>query len=114
LLFALEELNFKEDTMMNERARTTQWGKRLIIFASLILCLGMGPTPAIAGVDTTGNNFTMTDIIGGLPVDGTNDIHFTWDGTLKTSVSVTGQVPNVTLSSACIFSGSGVSSFTTQ
>ncbi len=60
----------------------------------------MGQIQSFADVDTTGNNFTMTDITGGLPVDGANDVHFTWDGTLKTEVALSGQVANATLSAS--------------
>ena len=63
-----------------------------------------GPGCGGVGVDTTNNNFTMLDETGGL-LGGTNDVHFTWDGTLKTSVSTTGQVSNATLTSTTPFLG---------
>ncbi len=55
-------------------------------------------------VDTTLNNFTMINGSNTI-TGGTNDVHFTWDGTLKTSVAVSGQVPNATISSSCPFFG---------
>ncbi len=98
-------MNKRENMVMNKRAKTAQLGKLLIIFASLILCLGMGTTQALAAsVSTTNNNFTMIDATG-LTFGGTNDETFTWDGTLKTSVAVFGQVSNATLSQACAFFG---------
>jgi len=36
---------------------------------------------------------------------GTNDVSFAWDGTMKTSVAVSGQVTNATISSSCPFFG---------
>jgi hypothetical protein len=55
-------------------------------------------------VDTTNNNFTMIDPVG-TTFGGTNDVHFTWNGTLKTSVAASGQVSNATISSTCPFFG---------
>lgn len=52
---------------------------------------------------TTGNNFTMVSATDGL-TGGTNDVTFTWDKTLRTSV-VTDGTWNATLSSPTAFSG---------
>ncbi|MCK9420581.1 MAG: hypothetical protein M0R70_14510 [Nitrospirae bacterium] len=89
---------------MNNRTRTARWGKRLVIIASLALCVGMGTTQALAAVDTTSNNFTMIAPDGGI-TGGTNDVYFTWDGTKLTSVTPSGQVPNATISSETPFFG---------
>ncbi|RRQ21451.1 hypothetical protein D6C00_05525 [Thiohalobacter thiocyanaticus] len=51
---------------------------------------------------TTGNNFTMLDGTGSA-VGGTNDVEFTWDGTLNTSVATA--VENATISSSQPFFG---------
>ncbi len=83
---------------------TRKW---LIVFASLILCVGIGATQALAAaVNTANNNFTMIDA-GGNTFGGTNDVSFTWDGTLKTAVAASGQVSNATIASAtpCLFFG---------
>ncbi len=64
--------------------------------------------PFGAPVDTINNNLTVVDTsldAGGSTLGGTNDVHFTWDGTRKTSVAVSGQVSNATLSSSCLFFG---------
>jgi hypothetical protein len=53
-------------------------------------------------VDTGNNNFTMIDGTGAT-FGGTNDVRFTWDGTRKTSVAVSGQISNASLSSPCNF-----------
>jgi hypothetical protein len=102
-------VNKREDMVMNKIAKnTTLWGKWFVIFASLFLCVGMGATQALAdvAVDSSNNNFTMIDPSGGL-TGGTNDVTFTWDGTLKTSVAASGQVPNASILSAgpCPFFG---------
>jgi len=98
-------VNKREDMVMNEIAKnTTLWGKWFIFFASLILCVGMGATQALAAADTTLNNFTMRSPTGSA-VGGTNDVHFTWDGTTKTSVAAAGQVSNATITSSCPFQG---------
>jgi len=69
------------------------------------ICSGTAvPGCGAGGVDTANNNFTMLDPTGGLS-GGTNDVHFTWDGTMKTSVDVSGQVSNATLDSPCPFFG---------
>ena len=88
---------------MNKIARGTQWGRWPVILVSFVL-FGMGSTLAIAAVDTTNNNFTMLDAAGSF-IGGTNDVHFTWDGTTKTSVDASGQVSNATISSICVFFG---------
>ncbi len=53
--------------------------------------------PGCSPVHSTGNNVTVnfTKSIFG----GTNDVTFDWDGTLKTSVDVSGQTPNASLTS---------------
>ncbi len=62
------------------------------------------PTNACSTVDTTNNNFTMNQP-DGTAFGGSNDVHFTWDGTRKTSVAASGQVSNATLASTCSFFG---------
>lgn len=59
---------------------------------------------AIPGVDTDNNNFTIVDAGGGT-IAGSNDVHFAWDRTLKTSVAASGQVSNATISTSCLFFG---------
>jgi hypothetical protein len=99
-------VNKREDMVMNKIAKnTTLWGKWLIFFASLILCVGISATQASAqlvSLATTSNNFTMIDGLNNT-FGGTNDVTFTWDGTMKTSVAVSGQVSNATISSPCNF-----------
>ncbi len=77
-----------------------------LLFAFLILCFGVSTAQVFAQVDTTNNNFTMIDATGNT-FGGTNDVHFTWDCTMKTSVAASGQVSNATISSAtpCPFFG---------
>jgi hypothetical protein len=53
-------------------------------------------------IDSRNNNFTMIDGTG-QTFGGTNDVRFTWDGTQKTLVAVSGQVSNASLSSGCAF-----------
>jgi hypothetical protein len=89
---------------MHKRAQTDQWGKWPTLVAVIVLCLTIGTTPALADVNTTGNNFTTLDPNNAL-VGGTNDVHFTWDGTEMTSVAVSGQVSNATISSVTPFFG---------
>ncbi len=92
---------------MNQRNKMTQLGKVLIIVASLVLCLGIGTTQALANlvsVSTSSNNFTMNQP-NGTAFGGTNTVTFTWDGTLKTSVAASGQVSNGTIGSTCAFFG---------
>ncbi len=93
---------------MNTTAKTARWGKWCIIFVSLILCVGLCATQALAAdtpyiIDTLYNNFTWLDPTG-LSVGGTNDVEFQWDGTLKTEVTCP-QMSNATLSSTCPFLG---------
>jgi hypothetical protein len=98
-------VNTRGDIIMNKKSKTPLWGKLLLILASLVLCVGMSTTQALAvSYDSTGNNFTMVAPDATL-TGGTNDVHFTWDGTMKTSVAVSGQVSNATISSTCAFSG---------
>ncbi len=56
----------------------------------------------VTTVSTTGNNFTMLDGTGA-NVGGTNDVIFTWNGTLNTDVATA--VENATLSSVTPFFG---------
>lgn len=74
--------------------------KKTVLSAAVMMALGSGAAHAVT---TTGNNFTM---IGGtgLLTGGTNDVTFTWDGTLKTAV-VTDGTNNATLSSPTPFFG---------
>ncbi|MCK9420458.1 MAG: hypothetical protein M0R70_13895, partial [Nitrospirae bacterium] len=51
-------------------------------------------------LETFNNNLTMLDA-SGVTFGGANDVTFTWDRTMKTSVAVSGQVSNATLSSSC-------------
>ncbi len=71
----------------------------LILFVLLLMAPAAG-----AAVDTINNNFTMIDP-GNNVFAGANDVRFTWDGTLKTSVAVSGQVSNASISSLCSFFG---------
>jgi chitodextrinase len=57
------------------------------------------PMPDIAGVRTN-NNFTILGQQNSVAA-GANDVIFTSDGTLRSSVAVSGQVSNATISSAC-------------
>ncbi len=81
--------------------------KYILLLAFLLLCLGAGATQAFAAapyvpVYSTNNNFTLLDPYG-VAIGGANDVLFTWDGTLKTSVAVSGQVANATIYSNCPF-----------
>jgi chitodextrinase len=61
------------------------------------------PIINIAG-ESANSNCTLLDANGALATGlGANDFIFTSDGTLKTSVAVSGQVSNATLSSTCPF-----------
>lgn len=53
---------------------------------------------------STGNNFTMLDPTGAI-VGGTNDVTFTWDGTLNTTFQDNGAGTNATLASSAPFFG---------
>jgi len=57
-----------------------------------------------AAADSVNNNFTMIDP-GNNAFAGANDVHFSWDGTKKTSVAASGQVSNAKISSTCSFFG---------
>lgn len=83
--------------------KMTKW---FIVFAALVLCVGMGAAQVLAAETcaTGSNNFTMLDPGGNL-VDGSNTVDFSWDGTLKTSVAASGQTSNATLASSCLFFG---------
>jgi hypothetical protein len=74
--------------------------KKTVISTAVLMALSTGAAHAIS---STGNNFTMVGGTGGL-TGGTNDVVFTWDSTLKTSV-VTDGTNNATLSSITPFSG---------
>ena len=68
------------------------------------ICTGGVCAGTAALVCTFNNNFTMQDGGGSTPAfGGTNDVTFAWDGTLKTSVATSGQVPNASLFSPCNF-----------
>ncbi|BCO31797.1 hypothetical protein TspCOW1_19000 [Thiohalobacter sp. COW1] len=69
------------------------------VLAAALCGLAFTATQASA---STGNNFTMLDGTGAV-VGGTNDVEFTWDGTLNTSVATA--APNATLSSDQPFFG---------
>ena len=92
--------------IMNKAGKTTLLGKWFFIFASaLIVCIGMNAMQAfaLAPADTRNNNFTVIAPDGSL-YGGSNDVHFTWNGTLKTSVAASGQIGNASISSNCTFS----------
>ncbi len=106
---------------MNETAKNTLWGKWLVIIALLLFGVGISATLSSAYtythtytpwvcpagkvcVSTTGNNFTMNTPLNGM-VGGTNDIAFAWDGTMKTSVAVSGNVPNAKIHTDTKFYG---------
>jgi hypothetical protein len=92
--------------ILKGRNKIMNTGKWLFVLALLILCIGISATPSLAlvPVRTTGNNFTML-YPNGAVIGGTNDVLFTWDGTLKTAVAASGQVANSSLSSQCPFNG---------
>src|SRR3990172_324136 len=76
-----------------------------MLVATLLLIVGITAQVFAAGpVTSTGANFTMITPANTL-TGGTNDVTVTWNGTLKTSVVVTGQVSNGTISSPCPFFG---------
>lgn len=71
--------------------------KRLALFSATVAVLCTIPVEAAT---TEFNNFTMLDGTGA-PVDGTNDVTFTWDGSLYTSVAAANAgVNNATMASA--------------
>lgn len=55
-------------------------------------------------VNSSGNNFSMVAGGGGVAIGGTNDVKFTWDGTLNDAVA--GAVSNATFTSDEAFFGS--------
>ncbi len=63
------------------------------------VCLG-----GSLGVNSSNNNFTMLDPTGAI-IGGTNDVKFTYNKIPFTSVAVSGQVSNATISSSCPFFG---------
>jgi hypothetical protein len=77
--------------------------KKTVMSAAILMALGSGVASAAYTpvVTTTGNNFTMLTATGG-GQGGTNDVTFTWDGTLKTSID---NVSNATFSSPTPFAG---------
>lgn len=70
------------------------------ILSAILLAAGAG---AVLAGNTTGNNFSMVNAGGG-STGGANDVVFTWDGSLKTSV-VTDGTNNATLTSVTPFFG---------
>lgn len=79
-----------------------QWmGTLVVILTVLCLCLGM--SNPVWAAKSTGNNFTMLSGVGGA-VGGTNDVVFTWDGTLNSDVATA--VVNATITSNEPFFGS--------
>ncbi len=87
--------------MRNTTLHPLREGRLLWLFAILLITF-----TALAGhrnaEASTGNNFTMLDASGG-GVGGTNDVTFTWDGTLNTDVATA--VENATISSPTPFFG---------
>jgi hypothetical protein len=79
--------------------------KKTMLGAALAMAFGAGAAQAAYTpvVTTTGNNFTMVSAANGL-TGGTNDVTFTWDKTLRTSVVTDGSY-NATLASPTAFSG---------
>lgn len=77
--------------------------KKTVMAAAILMAMGSGVASAAYTpvVTTTGNNFTMLTATGGNQ-GGTNDVTFTWDGTLKTASN---GVANATLSSPTAFAG---------
>ncbi|MCK9419487.1 MAG: hypothetical protein M0R70_08940 [Nitrospirae bacterium] len=92
--------------LMNKIAKTPLRGKWLILIASIVLCVGMVTTQALAAVQTSyNNNFTMISA-GGLAITGgMNDVIFKWDGTQRHSVATGSQVSNCAFSSTTRFYG---------
>lgn len=78
--------------------------KKSVMSAAVVLAFSAGAAQAVYTplVTTTGNNFTMTSASGGL-TGGTNDVVFSWDGTLRTALVTDGSY-NATLSSLSPFS----------
>ena len=76
--------------------------KKTVLSVAVLMALGSGAAYATP-TNTTGNNFTMIAASGGLQ-GGTNDVTFTWDGTVRTSV-VTNGTSNATLTSPTKFAG---------
>lgn len=80
--------------------------KKTVMCAALAMAFSAGAAQAVIiqyQPTTTGNNFTMVSASNGL-TGGTNDVTFTWDGTLKNAV-VTNGSSNASLSSPTAFSG---------
>ena len=75
----------------------------IALAALTVLCpLQAAQMPYTDPVNSTGNNFTIL-APGNQIIGGTNDVAFTWDGTLNTSVA--GAVSNATLTSDEAFFG---------
>ena len=74
--------------------------KLRMLFFAVLFTAGMAAQAFAVG--SLYNNFTMLDPAGSL-TGGTNDVVFTWDETTLTSVAVSGQVSNATLSSVTPF-----------
>jgi len=73
-------------------------------------------TPACDAVNSANGNFTMLDPTGG-PVGGTNDVTFTWDGTIfnaSSDYTGPGSTSNATLSSPTPFFGVNWTAHTVQ
>ncbi|BAV33892.1 hypothetical protein SCL_1587 [Sulfuricaulis limicola] len=75
--------------------------KQLLCATAFLVLWGAAPA-ANAAVSATNSNFTMLDGTGAT-VGGTNDVVFTWDGTLNTDVNTA--VSNATISSVTPFFG---------
>lgn len=97
-------MNIRGDKIMNIIGKVMPGGKWFIIFASLVICIGMGTTQALA-ITTWNNNFTMENAGGTSITGGMNDVVFTWDGTQRHSVAEKNQVSNVQFSEATEFFG---------
>ncbi|MHB8536156.1 MAG: hypothetical protein ACYDBW_12025, partial [Sulfuricaulis sp.] len=82
----------KKETTLNRRP----------LHVAVLLALGALSSPAHAAVSSSNNNFTMLDSGAGL-TGGTNDVVFTWDGTLNTDPATA--VVNATITSATPFFG---------
>ncbi len=80
--------------------------KLCMLFVAVLFLTGMAAQAFAATVSSVHNNFTMLDgTVGDPPTGGTNDVVFTWDGSKKTSVAVSGQVSNASFSSITPFFG---------
>jgi hypothetical protein len=71
--------------------------KKHSLHIAVLIALGAASSAAYAAVTASNGNFTMLDGTGAL-VGGTNDVNFTWDGTLNTDPATA--VSNATITSA--------------